>query len=154
MPTVSGGVNGEIFTVVVTDGNSCTQSSTTALVVNALPALTSTGTSCSADFSTYTITFTSDGTVTSSAGTVTSYYPAKGMTLTSTGFGGMAYGGVNIANDTTKEVDWIAAEFYAKAGEKTSNSDDNPEYKDIFKSAPAVIIPDGSQIAIATVTTA
>lgn len=95
-----------------------------------------------------------EDTYTSSAGTVTSYFPAKAMTLTSTGFGGMAYGGVNIANDTTKEVDWVAAEFFAKEGEKTSNSDDNPEYKDIFKSAPAVIIPDGSQIALATVTTA
>jgi gliding motility-associated-like protein/uncharacterized repeat protein (TIGR01451 family) len=50
----------------------CKSSTRTAvtLTVNPLPTLTVSGTVCSPDFTTYTINFTSDGTVTSTAGTV------------------------------------------------------------------------------------
>lgn len=82
------------------------------------------------------------------------YFPKTAISLTSLNFGAMAYGAVNVANDATKQVDWRAMEFFAKEGEKTGMSDDNPEYKDIFKAAPAVIIPDGNDLAIADVTTA
>ena len=58
------------YTVVVTDGNGCTAMTDIVVTVNTLPTLALTGTTCSADLSTYTITFTSDGTVTSTAGTV------------------------------------------------------------------------------------
>lgn len=39
-PTVTGAVNGEIFTVTVTDGNGCTNTSNTTITVNPLPAVT------------------------------------------------------------------------------------------------------------------
>lgn len=86
--------------------------------------------------------------------TTYTYFPKTAISLTSLGFGGMAYGAVNVGNDAEARVEWKAMEFFAKEGEKTGNSDDNPEYKDIFKSAPAVIIPDGNDIALADVTTA
>jgi len=89
---------------------------------------------------------------TNSAGVVTNYFPKTALTATTAGMGGMAYGGLNRLNG--KSVEWFAAEFLAEEGIITSDSNDNPEVKDIFKSAPAVIIPDGNKIAFATVTVA
>ncbi len=86
--------------------------------------------------------------------TTYTYFPKTAISLTTPGFGGMAYGAVNVGNDAMAEVEWRAMEFFAKEGEKVGMSDDNPVYKDIFKSAPAVIIPDGNDIAVASVTTA
>ena len=56
--------------VTLTDCSACMDSVDVTVTINALPTLMSTGTTCSADLSTYTITFTSDGTVVSTEGTV------------------------------------------------------------------------------------
>lgn len=95
-----------------------------------------------------------DDTYTNSSGSTAYYYPQTAISLTEPMMGGMAYGAVNIGNDAMRKVEWRAAEFFAKEGEKTGGSDDNPEYKDIFKSAPATIIGDGRKLSIAAVTVA
>jgi hypothetical protein len=95
-----------------------------------------------------------DDTYKTAAGATAYYFPTTGLTLTETGSTGLVYGAVNVGNDSMKKVEWVAAEFFAKEGEKTGNSDDNPEYKDIFKSSPAVVIPDGRKVSFATVTVA
>jgi len=95
-----------------------------------------------------------DATYKNAAGTTTYYFSKTAISLTETGMGGLAYGAVNVGNDAKKQVEWIATEFFAKEGEKTGGSDDNPEYKDIFKSAPACLIGDGQKLSIATVTVA
>lgn len=88
------------------------------------------------------------------AGATAYFYSKTAISLTSPGMGGLVYGALNVANDSKKQVEWKAAEFFAKEGEKTGGSDDNPEYKDIFKSAPACIIADGKKLSIADVTVA
>lgn len=95
-----------------------------------------------------------DDTYKTAAGATAYYFPTTGLTLTETSSTGLVYGAVNVGNDSMKKVEWVAAEFFAKEGEKTGNSDDNPEYKDIFKSSPAVVIPDGRKVSFATVTVA
>jgi len=87
-----------------------------------------------------------------SSGATQNYYTKNAITATTSGMGGMAFGGLN--RFAGKSVEWFASEFLAEEGIVTSFSNDNPEVKDIFKSAPAVIIPDGNKIAFASVTVA
>lgn len=98
--------------------------------------------------------FVWDDTYTDELGTSQYYFDKDAITLTSRNCGGMAYGAINYGNDAMKKVEWRAAEFFAKEGEKTGGSDDNPEYKDIFRSAPACIVGDGKKLSIGTVTSA
>ena len=95
-----------------------------------------------------------DATYKDASGTTQYFFSKTAISLTERGMGGMAYGAINVSNDAEKRVEWKAAEFFAKEGEKTGGSDDNPEYKDIFKSAPACLIGDGQKLSIATVTVA
>jgi len=93
-----------------------------------------------------------DATYKDSSGTTQYYYSKTAISLTEPMMGGLVYAAVNIANRKAKKVDWRAMEFFAKEGELTGDSDDNPEFKDIFKSAPACIIGDGQKLSIAAVT--
>ncbi len=58
------------YTVVVTDADGCMDESTVSITVNAVPTLTIDNVECSADMTSYTISFSTNATVTSTAGTI------------------------------------------------------------------------------------